>query len=126
MAGDYHVKSQIGRWDSNSQSWVKDSVTSLCIDTGNPASDRSAELWPHGGRVNMGAYGGTAQASMSLSQVGNIADLNLDGKVDLLDYNLLTDEWPLQEVLLKADLNRNGRIDAADLKILCENWLWQE
>jgi PKD repeat protein len=63
--GDYHLKSQAGRWDPNSESWVKDEVTSLCIDAGEPNSDWSGELWPHGGRVNMGAYGGTREASLS-------------------------------------------------------------
>ena len=62
---DYHLKSQAGRWDPNSQTWVQDDVTSPCIDAGDPNSDWSAELWPHGERINMGAYGGTREASMS-------------------------------------------------------------
>ena len=124
VEGDYHLKSQAGRWDPN---WVKDDVTSPYIDAGDPASDWSAELWPHGGRINMGAYGGTVEASMSSdTSVGNIADLNLDGKVDLLDYDRLTDWWREEEILLKEDLSRNGRVDAVDLEILCENWLWEE
>ncbi len=52
--GDYHLKSQAGRWDPTTQSWVKDDVTSLCIDAGDPNSDWTAELWPHGKRINMG------------------------------------------------------------------------
>ena len=67
--GDYHLKSQAGRWDPNSQTWVLDDVTSPCIDAGDPNSDWSAELWPHGERINMGAYGGTQEASMSPSVV---------------------------------------------------------
>ncbi|MHC4169582.1 MAG: right-handed parallel beta-helix repeat-containing protein [Planctomycetota bacterium] len=63
--GDYHLKSEVGRWDPVSRSWVKDDVTSPCIDAGDPNSDWGREVWPHGGRVNMGAYGGTRQASMS-------------------------------------------------------------
>ena len=65
--GDCHLKSEAGRWDPIGQSWVQDAVTSPCIDTGDPDSDWTAELWPHGKRMNMGAYGGTPQASMSLS-----------------------------------------------------------
>jgi parallel beta-helix repeat protein len=38
---------------------------SPCIDAGDPASDCDAELSPNGGRINMGAYGGTPQASLS-------------------------------------------------------------
>ena len=63
--GDYHLKSQAGRYDPVSDRWVQDDVTSPCIDTGNPDSDFSAEPMPNGGRINMGAYGGTSQASIS-------------------------------------------------------------
>ncbi len=64
--GDYHLKSQTGRWDPVSGTWVRDDVTSPCIDAGDPNSDRGEEVWPHGGRINMGAYGGTREASMSI------------------------------------------------------------
>jgi parallel beta-helix repeat protein len=63
--GDYHLKSQAGRWDPISERWVTDDVISSCIDAGDPNSDWSSETWPHGERVNMGAYGGTREASMS-------------------------------------------------------------
>jgi predicted outer membrane repeat protein len=63
--GDYHLRSQSGRWDPNSQSWVIDDVTSACIDAGDPNSLVGDEPEPNGGRINMGAYGGTSQASMS-------------------------------------------------------------
>ncbi len=64
--GDYHLKSQAGRWDPASQSWVKDDVTSPCIDAGDPNSPVGDESEPNGGRINMGAYGGTKEASRSL------------------------------------------------------------
>lgn len=62
---DYHLKSQAGRWDPAAAAWVADDVTSPCIDAGNPATSYSKEPQPNGQRVNMGAYGGTAQASKS-------------------------------------------------------------
>ena len=64
------MKSQSGRWDPNIVSWVQDDVTSPCIDTGDPNSEWAGEIWPHGKRINMGAYGGTRQASMSLETEG--------------------------------------------------------
>jgi hypothetical protein len=64
-AGDYHLKSQAGRWDSATQSWVSDSVTSPCIDAGDPSSDVADEPQPNGQRIDMGAYGGTDQAGKS-------------------------------------------------------------
>jgi parallel beta-helix repeat protein len=63
--GDYHLKSQAGRWDSISMNWVIDEVTSPCIDAGNPNTEIGSEKSPNGGIINMGAYGGTAEASMS-------------------------------------------------------------
>ncbi len=67
--GDYHLQSQAGHWDQESQTWVQDDVNSPCIDAGDPRSDWTAELLPNGELINMGAYGGTPQASMSLSTV---------------------------------------------------------
>jgi len=65
--GDYHLKSKHGRWDPTANGgdggWVDDDVTSPCADAGNPASDFANEPDPNGGRINMGAYGNTAQAS---------------------------------------------------------------
>ncbi len=64
-AGDYHLKSQAGRWDPDSQTRVQDNVTSPCIDKGDPVSPVGDEPIPNGSIINMGAYGGTAQASMT-------------------------------------------------------------
>ncbi|MHC4143270.1 MAG: right-handed parallel beta-helix repeat-containing protein [Planctomycetota bacterium] len=64
---DFHLKSEAGRWDLTSQIWVLDDVSSPCIDAGDPNSPTAFELYPNGGRINMGAYGGTAEASQSPS-----------------------------------------------------------
>jgi hypothetical protein len=40
VQADYHLQSQAGRWEPNSQTWVQDAVTSPCIDAGNPDSVR--------------------------------------------------------------------------------------
>ena len=63
--GDYHLKSQAGRWDANTQTWVVDDVTSPCIDAGDPSTPVGLEPLSNGGIINMGAYGGTAEASKS-------------------------------------------------------------
>jgi chitinase len=44
---------------------VLDKVSSPCLDAGDPNSDYSDEPIPNGGRINLGAYGGTAYASLS-------------------------------------------------------------
>ncbi len=58
---DFHLKSAFGRW--NGSAWVYDNETSLCINSGDPASDYSNEPEPNGGRINIGAYGNTPEAS---------------------------------------------------------------
>jgi len=65
-AADYHLKSSAGRWDPAAKAWVQDTATSPCIDAGDPTADLADEPNPNGGRINLGAYGGTAQASKSL------------------------------------------------------------
>ncbi|MBL7154141.1 MAG: DUF362 domain-containing protein [Phycisphaerae bacterium] len=124
--GDYHLKSEYGRWNPNSQSWVLDDVTSLCIDGGDPASEWRAELWPHGECINMGRYGGTPEASMSRSPAGNAADLDLDNDVDFRDFDDFVDKWRAEEIFLREDIDRNGLVDFFDLKMFVDEWLWRE
>ncbi|MGB2863683.1 MAG: hypothetical protein WBC05_10200, partial [Sedimentisphaerales bacterium] len=63
--GDYHLKSQAGRWDLDSETWISDDVTSSCVDAGDPGSAIGLEPSPNGSVINIGAYGGTTQASKS-------------------------------------------------------------
>jgi len=73
--GDYHLKSEGWRWNAASESWTWDHVTSRCIDAGDPDSPLGDELvdepretgYVYGlnRRINMGAFGGTFQASMA-------------------------------------------------------------
>ena len=101
-AGDYHLRSETGRFwvtDPNSPLlngdgiWVTDNLTSPCVDRGDPTVNPRREKSPNGGRINMGAYGGTAYASISAG-------------------------WPLA-----GDVNRSGAVDAADAMILADGWL---
>jgi hypothetical protein len=62
---DYHLKSTAGRW--NGKIWVKDTVSSPCIDAGYPSSAYSNEPTPNGSRINIGRYGNTIYASKSKS-----------------------------------------------------------
>ncbi len=65
VMGDYHLRSAAGRWDAKAHTWVNDSVTSPCIDAGNPRSSVGREVFPNGLIINMGVYGGTVEASKS-------------------------------------------------------------
>ena len=96
--GDYHLKSQAGRWDPESETWVQDDVTSPCIDAGDPNSPIGYEPFPNGGRINMGAYGGTAEASKSyfgepVCETPIAGDLNGDCIVDFEDFKILASHW---------------------------------
>ena len=63
--GDYHIRSERGRYWPEHDIWVLDKVTSPCVDGGDPDADTSNEPMPNGGRINIGAYGGTLEASLS-------------------------------------------------------------
>jgi hypothetical protein len=119
--GDYHLKSEDGRWDPNKNDWVYDADTSPCIDAGDPNSDWAAEPWPNGKRINMGAYGGTDQASMN----GNPCDFNVDGIVDFADFCDIANYWRVEGSLIE-DLDYDNFIDFADLRLLSNSWLWQK
>jgi hypothetical protein len=98
--GDYHLKSQAGRWDAAAKAWGQDAVTSPCIDAGDPASPIMYEPFPNGGVVNMGAYGSTSEASKSWF-----------GK-------------PLCEVIVAGDIDGDCKVDLADFAIMARHWLW--
>ncbi len=123
---DYHLQSVVGRWGPKCEKWVVDANTSPCIDAGDPNSDWTGELWPHGKQINMGAYGGTPEASMSLSSAGNIADLDNSGFVDYIDIMAFMDRWLYEDVLLSVDLDRNGIVNFIDFAIFSDEWLWEE
>jgi hypothetical protein len=60
---DYHLQSDVGRWDG--EAWVKDKINSPCIDAGYPSSEYSKEPEPNGKRINIGRYGNTIYESLS-------------------------------------------------------------
>jgi len=119
--GDYHLKSQAGRWDPYSGSWVVDDVTSPCIDAGDPNSDWSGETWPNGGRINMGAYGGTREASMSTETGGlslpNVAYIYHDDIESAKDYQSLLNSYGCATTLIPSNEVATTGFDAYDLII---------
>jgi len=109
IEGDYHLQSQAGRWNPNSKIWVTDKVTSPCIDMGDPKSPIGYEPFPNGGIVNMGATGGTAEASKSYfgeppCETVIAGDINGDCRVDSVDIALLMEHWLEQHTLQGASI----------------------
>jgi predicted outer membrane repeat protein len=99
ICGDYHLKSQAGRWDPAGNKWVQDDVTSPCIDAGDPQSPIGLEPFPNGGTIDMGFFGGTAEASKSYF-----------GK-------------PACPTIIAGDINGDCKVNMADLDILMRHWL---
>ncbi len=99
--GDYHLQSQAGHWDRESQTWMQDNITSTCIDAGDPNSPIGTEPFPNGGRVNMGAYGACDKAGKSY-------------------FNK-----PVCEVILAGDINGDCVVDFEDLMIIIAHWMIQ-
>ena len=101
---DFHLKSQAGRWDPNSLSWIQDELTSPCIDAGDPMSPINLESFPNGGFVNMGAYGGTSKASKAyfgepVCETIIAGDINGDGEVNRTDLEIMALHWTDDEPL---------------------------
>ena len=116
---DFHLKSRMGRWDpaanSGAGGWVNDCVCSPCIDAGDPASVFSAETTPNGGRINMGAYGNTAEASKTC---WDVADANTDCAVNILDLIYIRARLngdPSGTADCRADTNADGKVNILDL-----------
>jgi len=122
--GDYHLKSTAGRWDPISQTWALDDVNSPCIDAGNPGCPLGEEPnEPSNTRINMGAYGGTAEASKSPANWRSIADLTNDWLVDFKDLGVFANYWLDLGQCIPSDLNRDRSVDLADFAVFAENWL---
>ena len=128
---DYHLRSQGWRWDPAGANWAHDAATSPGIDTGNPGSGVGSELLhvpadPGGQfgvnrRIDMGYYGGTAEASLPPPLASLRADLDNSGAVDLADLALYC--MGLSPFEGPGDLNHDGTLTAADLAIFAEDWL---
>ncbi len=139
VEGDYHLKSAGWRLDPQRALWRWDDVTSLCIDAGNPGAPLGDEplvlpvdpnnQWGRNIRINMGAYGGTLEASMAPHGWALRADLNNDGAVDFTDLSLWSEYW-LRWGAAPADLDRDGSVDAGDYALIADDWLlettWRE
>jgi predicted outer membrane repeat protein len=120
VPGDYHLMSKVGRWDPNEMAWVQDDQWSPCVDAGRIGDAIDTEFWPHGRRLNLGAYGGTRQASLSPSNL-DLGDLNLDGLVNESDLDILRGELGMTG-LAQGDLDRNLIVDTNDIELATMRW----
>jgi len=87
---------------------------SPAVDLGDPSSEWAQELWPNGGRVNMGAYGNTSEATRSRAGYAEL--------MELAD-NWLTDD-PMIDTAPEPD--GDGIVNLLDYAVLAECWLWEQ
>jgi len=100
LTSDGYLMSKAGTWSNGT--WVVYPTNSPCIDFGDPTDDASGEPSPNGGRINIGAFGGTGQASKS-------ADTDADGLFDVRErYEYGTDPD-------NADTDDDGYDDFSEL-----------
>jgi hypothetical protein len=133
VEGDYHLRSEGWRWNTEGKSWTYDFVTSRCVDAGNPGSPLHDELmsvprdpnnmWGINLRINMGAFGGTGQASMPPHDWALLADLNNDGTANFVDFAYQAQDWLATAPEQPGDLNRDGVLNTMDLSLLAKEWL---
>jgi len=99
IEGDYHLRSEGWRWSSrplHGSHWLFDLTTSAAVDAGDPIDGLGEELerapedpegqWGFNHAMDLGAYGGTGEGSLSPTRDSLAPGV---GAVDLHDY------WPL-------------------------------
>jgi hypothetical protein len=100
VEGDYHLKSEGWRWNGDDpvhgSPWYFDTLTSPAVDAGDPMDSLGEELervpgdpqgeWGFNHAIDLGAYGGTKEASLSPTLASPAPGV---GAVNLRDY------WPL-------------------------------
>ncbi|MCG8376958.1 MAG: hypothetical protein MI702_10795, partial [Chlorobiales bacterium] len=89
------LSSERGRYWAQYDLWVIDEQTSPCIDAGDPALNVANEPSPNGERINMGAHGSTAFASLSPIEEEECfqLDYNDDGLIELQDLFDMMEAW---------------------------------
>ena len=71
----------------------------------------------------MGAYGGTAQASIALHGWSLLTDVNNDGIVNFADTAMLIDRWRSAGEMLETDFDRDGTTGMQDFAFIAGEWL---
>ncbi|MDR3457392.1 MAG: aryl-sulfate sulfotransferase [Verrucomicrobiae bacterium] len=87
------------------------------VFTMSAATDLAASVFFNVGGSSYGVY--VDNVSLFNPPPG---DLNLDGRVDLLDLKLITADWLKLAGGLSPDLDGSGRVDLNDFSIFGDNW----
>ncbi len=104
-AGNFHLK-----------------ANSPCIDRGNPADPYSNEPYPNGNRINMGAYGNTAEATLSFNIIAQndlTANTTWSGYVNVME-DVSTNGYALTVQPGTKVLFDGGKVLAVSGDFICE------
>ncbi len=133
--GDYHLKSGGWRWDAGRRTWTWDTVTSRCIDGGDPDAPLRDELlfvpvdptgyWSVNLRIDMGAYGGTAEASIPPHGWAIRTDYSNDGITNFTDFGEWSGNRGYSLAESVSDSNSSPAFDFAQFAPLAADWLNQ-
>jgi hypothetical protein len=120
---DLHLQSKNKQW-KDGVGWRKGKHTSPCVDKGNPGTGPGNEPnVPTNIRIDIGSYGGTTKASIPPKGWGLRADIDNNGRVDLIDFALFAENWGQTSNDLPANLDFSQTVDFSDFKLFCNDWL---
>ena len=95
-----------------------------------PGAPRSRPFvcdWTNDGRLDVliGAGDGKVHLYQGMLGIGQIGDIDRDGDVDFVDFNLFAVYWRKTGCAQcgGADLTNDGKVDVNDLQQFAENWL---
>ncbi|MCF7976262.1 MAG: hypothetical protein K9N55_20765 [Phycisphaerae bacterium] len=108
--GDYHLQSSGGRYSPDHATWMIDRQTSPCISAGDPNTPLGEQPLSYSSTVNMGAYGGTIQAS-HLPRVAPIISFLALHEGDEVSSNesFEIEAWDIDGDILAIEFLRNGQ-----------------
>lgn len=125
---DYRLMSQAGRCApcecacNDPGAWVRDAVTSPCIDSGDPSLSFDRECSPNGAGINMGRYGNTPAASKSARSP---ADFDESNRVYFEDLEILCEDWLAASPETGADMDSDGIVDLFDYSRFALDWMYE-
>ncbi|HAO64622.1 TPA: hypothetical protein DCQ44_01420, partial [Candidatus Taylorbacteria bacterium] len=62
------------------------------------------------------------RSAVAVNALYNIADVNQDGKVDIVDFSILAFWYKKLSPPARYDLNKDNKVDLVDLSIVAYNW----
>ncbi len=131
-SNDYTLPSKYGHFsgfdDPNdvsdfSKLWINDNMSSPCVDAGDPYINPVRESMPNGGRINIGAHGGTIFASRNPWSL--LGDFDHSGLVDISDFSIISKLWMTNQTVNNDGILIDHIIDIEDLIQISESWLGQ-